>query len=210
MKKIFVLLLLVLSLGFVSCTSEINISLNQNGTIDVHFQGTSGIAFSTLIRSASGVNEGEVVFDTNEISYELAKNGFTAVNVNSKTGTDLSISMKDEAKTSSLYTSGVLTNDKNNLTAVLSAQKLLNFYNASDEELVTFLDMLLAPIFNNEVLSEAEYLDTIAVFYGEEAAKEIGESNFRIVLSAPDGRKSTHIIPMSKLLTLNETLILSL
>lgn len=209
MRKLAILLSVIFCMAFVSCTSEINITLKDNGSIDVEFNGVSGVAFSTLIKTASGVQDGEVVFDTREISYELAKNGFSNVKVNTKTGTDLSILMKDEGKKSSLYTSGVLTSDKQSLTAILSAKKLMDFYKASDEEIVTFLDMLLAPVFNNEIMSEDEYLETVAAFYGNEAAAEIGESNFKVTLTNPKGATSTHIIPMVKLLTINETMVLT-
>ena len=209
MKKFLLILIAIINFALIGCTSEIEIKLNQSGKIDVRFDGVSGVAFSTLIRSASGVQEGEVVFDTKEISYELGKNGFSEVKVNSKKGTDLSISMSDSAKKSSLYTSGVLTTDKSSITAVLSAKKLMDFYNASDDEIVSFLDMLLAPVFNDEILTENEYLETVAAFYGKAAADEIGESNFKITFITPDGKSTVHIIPMVKLLTLNETLFLS-
>lgn len=208
MKKILLLLSVIFTLALTSCTSEIEIKLNQAGKIDVRFNGVSGVAFSTLIRSASGVEDGDVVFDTKEIAYELGKNGFTDVTVLSKSGTDLTITMSDKDKKSSLYTSGVLETDKTAISATLSAKKLMNFYNASDDEIVTFLDMLLAPVFNDEVMSENEYIDTISAFYGKAAAKEIGESNFKITLVNSDGKSSVYIIPMVKLLTLNETLSL--
>lgn len=191
-----------------SCTSKINITLNKDGSIDVQFSGTSGIAFETLIKTASGVKEGEVVFNTNEIEYELGKNGFSNVKAISKTGMDLSISMSDKTKQSSLYKSDVLKTDKSSITATLSAKKLLDFYNSSDEEIVSFLDLLLAPVFNDEVLSETEYIETIAAFYGQAAADELAESSFNVTLVTPDGKTSSHVIPMVKLLTLNETLTL--
>ena len=78
-----------------SCTSKINITLNKDGSIDVQFSGSSGLAFETLIKTASGVKDGDVVFNTNEIEYELGKNGFSNVRVTSKSGTDLDIFMSD-------------------------------------------------------------------------------------------------------------------
>jgi len=212
-KKLSALLLMGLSLFSallsMSCTSEIIIKLNKDTSINVQFEGSSGLAFETLIKTASGVQEGEVVFDTNQIEYELGKNGFTNVRASSKNGTDLNILMQDKTKQSSLYKSQVLNTDKGVLTASLSAKKLLDFYNSSDEEIVSFLDLLLAPVFNEEVLSENEYIETIAAFYGQAAADEIAESNFKITLVNPDGKSSIHIIPMVKLLTLNETLLLN-
>ncbi|MBO4858422.1 MAG: hypothetical protein J5527_07900 [Treponema sp.] len=191
---------------FSGCTSEIGISLNKDGTIDVRFEGASGVAFATLIRSAAGVEEGDVVFDTREIIAELSKNSFSEVRAISKKGTDLIITMKDKQQTTPLFTSGVLKVKGGKLSATLSADRLLNFYKSSDEEIVSFLDMLLAPVFNDEVLSVVEYLDTIASFYGADAAKEIEESQFKITLKDADGTSRVFTIPMTTLLTLNEVI----
>lgn len=207
MKKHYLLFAgIIICSIFCGCTSEINISLKKDGGIDVSFNGSSGIAFATLIRSASGVQEGDVAFDTEEISSELTKNGFSDVNVVSKNGTDLSISMKDKSKKSTLFSSEVLQVNEGKIGASLSAEKLLNFYKSSDEEIVTFLDMLLAPIFNDEVLTELEYIDTVASFYGNDAANEIKDSDFKITLTDVSGNTKTFMIPMVKLLTLNEVL----
>ena len=207
MKKIlFPLIVLICSILFFSCTSEIGVSLNKDGSVDVRFEGVSGVAFATLIRSAAGVEEGDVVFDTREITTELTKNNFSSVNVVSKKGTDLSITMKDLQKKSPLFTSGVASVNEGKLFATLSADRLLNFYNASDEEVVSFLDMLLAPVFNDEVLSIDDYLDTIASFYGKEAADEINASNFKITLTNADGTSRVFTIPIAKLLTINEVI----
>ena len=198
--------LLLCGVLFSSCTSEVGISLNKDGTVDVRFEGASGVAFATLIRSAAGVEEGDVVFDTREITSELSKNNFSEVKAVSKKGTDLTISMKDSQKKTPLFTSGVVNVKDGKLLATLSADRLLNFYKSSDEEIVSFLDMLLAPVFNDEILSIEEYLDTVASFYGKEAAKEIEESNFKITLTDADGASRDFLIPMAKLLTLNEVI----
>ena len=66
--------------------------------------------------------------------------------------------------------------------------------------------MLLAPVFNDEVLSIDEYLDTIASFYGKEAADEIKASDFKITLTNADGTARVFTIPIAKLLTINEVI----
>lgn len=210
MKKNFLFLFTVvffLLCGFLTgCTSEINISLSKDGVVEVGFNGASGIAFATLIRSVNGVEEGDVVFDVNEITKELEKNNFTDVKAVSKKGTDLSILMKDKDRKSPLFTANVLSIEETKISAVLSADRLLAFYQASDDEIITFLDMLLAPVFNDEVLSVDEYIETIASFYGDDAANEIKESDFKITLTDADNNSKVFTIPMANLLTLNETL----
>ena len=211
-----------LSIAFIfcaaSCTSEVTVTAKDNGSVEITFNGVAGKAVSQLINSASGIdpnagaasgaeNAGEqvVVFDTDQISYELAKNGFSDVKVESKNGFDLNIKMNDSVsgtKKSVLFTSGLLKLQKGKLSASLSPKKLCDFYNSSDDEIVQFLDLLLAPVFNDEIMDESEYLDTIGSFYGDSVAKEIEETNFKITLVNTDGKSSVKVIPLATLLSL--------
>lgn len=208
----------IMTFCMAGCTSEVTVTAKENGSVEITFNGEAGNAFSKLINSASGIdaagleNGGEqvVVFDIKQIAYELAKNGFSDVKVESKNGFDLNIKMNDSvqgssagsAKKSVLFTSGLLKLQKGKLSVSLSPKKLCDFYNASDEEIVQFLDLLLAPVFNDEVMSEDEYLDTIGSFYGDSVSKEIQETNFKITLVNTDGKSSVQVIPLATLLSL--------
>lgn len=209
-KLLFAAVLLVSVCAFSSCTSEIDLELMQNGEVAVKFNGVSGVAFETLIKSAMGLSDAEntsIIFDTKEISYEMAKNGFENVKATSNKGTDLAITMEDKTHKSTLFTSGVAAILNNKLKATLSAKNLKSFYSKADDQTVQFLDILLSPVFNDEVMSEEEYLEVISSFYGEEVAEEIRTSNFRVTLRNPDGSKSVQNISISKLLTLNEIIV---
>lgn len=218
-KKFFyaaaILIALAVSVCFTGCTSQITLELKKDGSIDIAFSGSAGKAFAAMIRSASGMSAAEnsdssagVIFDTDEIEYELAKNGFTNVKAVSKTGTDLSITMTDRNRKSALFKSEVVSVEKGKLTASLTPQKLVKFYNNSDSQTTMFLDMLLSPVFNDEKMSEEEYLEVLASFYGQEIADEIKDAEFRIELINPDGTKTVHTIGIAKLLCLDEVIYL--
>ena len=197
--------------AFASCTTEITLELKKDGSVDVDFSGTAGNAFTALITSASGMSDTKdaspsVIFDTKQIEYEMSSNGFSKVKVASKKGTDLAVTMTDKNGKSALFTSEVVKVENGKLTASLSPQTLVKFYKTADSQTVQFLDMLLAPIFNDEQMSEEEYLEVLASFYGEEIAQEMKNSSFRITLKNPDGTQTVQNIKFVKLLTLNETL----
>ena len=194
-----------------SCTSEISLELKKDGSVDVQFSGVAGTAFATMINSVSGMSgngsaTGTVIFDTKEIEYEMSSNGFSQVKAVSKKGADLTVTMTDKNGKSALFTSGVVSVKDGKLNASLSPQSLVKFYKAADSQTVMFLDMLLAPIFNDEVMTQEEYLEVLASFYGDEIADEMKNSNFRITLKNPDGTKTVQNIGFTKLLTLNEVL----
>ena len=193
------------------CTSEITLELKKDGSVDVQFNGVAGTAFATMINSVSGMSgngsgTGTVIFDTKEIEYEMSSNGFSQVKASSKKGSDLTVTMTDKNGKSALFTSGVVSVKDGKLNASLSPQSLVKFYKAADSQTVMFLDMLLAPIFNDEVMTQEEYLEVLASFYGEEIAEEMKNSSFRITLKNPDGTKTVQNIGFTKLLTLNEVI----
>lgn len=193
---------------FASCTSEITLELKKDGSVEVEFSGTAGNAFATLIKSAVGMSEtadsGSVIFDTKEIEYEMGTNGFSNIKAVSKKGTDLTVSMTDKNRKSALFTSGVVSIENGKLSASLSPQNLVKFYKSADSQTVMFLDMLLAPVFNDEKMSQEEYSEVLEAFYGEEIAKEMKDSRFRITLKNPDGTQTLQSIPFIKILTLDE------
>ena len=194
-----------------SCTSEITLELKKDGSVNVEFSGAAGNAFAALINSASGMSSenassGSVIFDTNEIEYEMGANGFSKVKAVSKKGADLTIAMTDKNQKSALFTSDVVKIEKGKLTATLSPENLVKFYNAADSQTVQFLDMLLAPIFNDEQMTDEEYTEVLASFYGDQIAQEMNSSSFRITLKNPDGSQVVQTIPFVKLLTLDEVI----
>ena len=199
------LILLVISL-LTSCTTEITLAVQKDDSVNIQFEGGAGQAFSKMIASATGLNgsaagEGsDLLIDTDSVSYELAKAGFSDVKVNQKKGGAVSVSMSDKKQTSYIFTSNIIKSNKGKLSAVITRKSLEDFYNSSDEQTRMILDLFLAPVFNNEEMSESEYLEMVASFYGTAAAKEVAESFVKINLISKDGTKETLNIPLSQLL----------
>ena len=195
------------TLLFAGCTSEIELELNKNGSVDVKFNGIAGNAFVALINAGLGTDASDkVIFNTKDIEYEMAGNGFSNTKAVSNNGTDLSVTMTDKNGKSALFTSGVVSAKDDKLSATLSPQSLKKFYDSADSQTVMFLDMLLSPVFNDEIMTQEEYLEVLASFYGDEIADEIKDSSFRITLKNADGTKTVQTINFAKLLTLNEVI----
>ena len=209
MKGIFRLTLAVFSLFFISCTTEVTLTLKQDNSVDILFEGGAGDAFSKMISSAAGMSasaasqapaENDFLIDADSVSYELAKAGFSDVKVNQKKGGAISISMCDKKQTSYIFTSGIVKNEKGSLKAAVSKKSLVDFYEAADEQTRMILDLFLAPVFNGENMQEAEYIQMVGAFYGENAAKEVNQSVIKINLISKDGKKETIIYPLSQIM----------
>ena len=186
-----------------SCTTEVTLTLQKDDTVAVSFEGGAGKAFAKMISSAAGISgeaDNQLLIDTAAVSYELAKAGFSDVNVNQKNEGTVFISMKDIKQSSYLFTSKIVKAEKGRLIAAISRKSLEDFYSSSDEQTRMILDLFLAPVFNEEEMTEEEYIEMVGSFYGDEAGKEVGESLVKINLIAKDGTKETIIIPLSQLL----------
>ncbi len=203
MRKLLFLFLILTAGLFFSCSTEVTLTLQEDDSLDIRFEGGAGAAFARMISSAAGMSSGEedgLVIDTASVSYELARAGFSDVKVNQKKGGAVSISMQDKKQTSYLFTSKIIKSEKNKIIASITRKSLEDFYSFADEQTRMILDLFLAPVFNDENMSEAEYLEMLASFYGEGAAKEVEESLVIINLVDKEGKKETLRLPLIQLM----------
>ena len=198
--------LIFFSFIFLSCTTEVTLTVKADDSVDIQFEGGAGAAFTKMISSAAGAGSGadaasaaDLLIDADTVSYELAKAGFSAVKVNQKKGGAVNISMNDKKQSSYIFTSGIIKSQKGKLAAAISRKSLEDFYTSADEQTRMTLDLFLAPVFNSEEMSEAEYLEMVGSFYGSAAAKEVGESLVTINLISKDGSKQILKYPLSQI-----------
>lgn len=209
-KVVFSILILFCLSVFSGCTADVKLELKKDGNVQVSFKGGAGQAFTKMIQAATGTGGPGAdleIYDTNEIAMELAKSGFSNVQVNSNKA-DITVSMTENTGKSFLFTSGILKKTKEELSTELTPKSLSAFYSTADEQIVMILDLLLAPVFNDETMTQEEYLEILASFYGEGIAKELKESTIKITLVNVNGKKVNQTIPLAKLLCLDETISL--
>ncbi len=187
---------------FASCSVNVTVQANKNGSVDVKFAAGAGEAFSKMIESASGQTSDEYI-DKNQILYELAKGGFSNVNIPSATASNFEVNLTDSEKKSYLFTTGIFSEEKGDLKVSLTGEKLKKFYDSADEQTKMVLDILLVPVFNDEEMSESEYLEMIGTVYGADVQKELQNSVVNLSLINVDGKKINKKIPMAEILTLN-------
>ncbi len=202
--KIFLLTTILFSIiCFASCTTEVTLTLKQDDSLDIRFEGGAGQAFAKMISSAAGMgasSDADFLIDSDSVSFELAKAGFSNVKVNQKKGGAVSIAMTDKNQSSYLFTSKIIKAEKGKLSTAISRKSLEDFYNYSDEQTRMILDLFLAPVFNNEEMSKDEYLEMVGAFYGQAAAGEVKQSIVIINLISKDGSRQTLRYPLSQIL----------
>ena len=205
-KAIRSFFILIFAALFMSCQTEITLTLRQDDSVDIRFEGESGETFTKLINSAAGlgaedssVSTSDLLIDPQSVSYELAKAGFSDIVINQKKGGAVSISMCDKKQTSYIFSSKIIKAEKGKLITAITRKSLEDFYKASDEQTRMILDLFLAPVFNDEEMSEDEYLEMVGAFYGEGTATEVSQSFVKINLISKDGSKETLNLPLTQL-----------
>lgn len=201
-KSIFLLILFsIFSFSIITgCSAELNITSNDN-SIEINFNGKSGQAFEKMIQAATGLDSSNtVLFDSNEIRAALEKAGFSKIQINEQRGANLNISFLISDKNSFVFTSGLITQNNGNVQVNLNPITLKLFYDKAPSQITDLLDLMLSPVFNDEKMSEEEYIETISSFYGQESGLELQESEIKITLTGKDKKKQLQKIKLSKLL----------
>lgn len=208
MKIFFKVLMIFCVLLFFSCSAEITFEAKKDGTVKISYAGDfSGefLQFMMMNQNSenSEVNSGDLEnaeIDRQVLKESLENSGFENVQIVSTKLKNLVITMEDKSQKSALFKTKLLKMQNGMITVDFSYENLQKFYDSADEQLQSDLDLLLAPVFNDEKMSDTEYLETVAAFYGEKMAVELAESFVSLVVLNADGKKQIQKISIPKLL----------
>ena len=125
-------ILLIISIFLVSCTTEVTLTVKSDDSVDIRFEGGAGDAFTKMISSAAGVNSDANIIDADAVSYELAKAGFSNVKVEQNKDKVVFINMSDKKQDSYIFTSGIIKSEKG---------KLEDFYAKGDKVKAKVMDV---------------------------------------------------------------------
>ena len=205
--KIFKISIIFSVFLFFSCSAEITLEAKKDGGVKISYAGDfSGEFLQFLINQDDGNDETDfdnlenAEIDVQVLKESLKNSGFENVQIISGKLKNLLIIMEDKSQKSDLFYSKLLKIQNGTISVDFSYENLKNFYENADEQLQSDLDLLLAPVFNDEKMSETEYLETIAAFYGEKMAGELAESFVRLIVINADGKKQVQNISIPKLL----------
>lgn len=169
--KIFKVLIIFSVFLFFSCSAEITLEAKKDGGVKISYAGDfSGEFLQFLINQDDGNDESDfdnlenAEIDVHVLKESLKNSGFENVQIISGKLKNLLITMEDKSQKSALFYSKLLKIQNGTISVDFSYENLKNFYENADEQLQSDLDLLLAPVFNDEKMSETEYLETIAAF----------------------------------------------
>ena len=192
---------------FFSCSAEIVFEVKKDGNVKISYDGDLSGDFLQFLINQNGKNTeldlGNIEnteLDAEVLTESLKNSGFENVQILSGKLKNILITMEDKSQKSVLFYSKLLKMQNGSLSVDFSYENLRNFYENADEQLQSDLDLLLAPVFNDEKMTETEYLETIATFYGEKMASELAESFISLIVINIDGKQQVQKISIPKIL----------
>ena len=192
---------------FFSCSAEIVFEVKKDGNVKISYDGDLSGDFLQFLINQNGKNTeldlGNIEnteLDAEVLTESLKISGFENVQILSGKLKNILITMEDKSQKSVLFYSKLLKMQNGSLSVDFSYENLRNFYENADEQLQSDLDLLLAPVFNDEKMTETEYLEIIATFYGEKMASELAESFISLIVINIDGKQQVQKISIPKIL----------
>ena len=207
MKFLFKILMFFSVFLFFSCSAEIVFEVKKDGNVKISYDGDLSGDFLQFLINQNGKNTeldlGNIEnaeLDVEVLTESLKNSGFENVQILSGKLKNILITMEDKSQKSVLFYSKLLKMQNGSLSVDFSYENLRNFYENADEQLQSDLDLLLAPVFNDEKMTETEYLETIATFYGEKMASDLAESFISLIVINIDGKQQVQKISIPKIL----------
>lgn len=192
---------------FFSCSAEIVFEVKKDGNVKISYDGDLSGDFLQFLINQNGKNTEldlenieNTELDVEVLTESLKNSGFENVQILSGKLKNILITMEDKSQKSVLFYSKLLKMQNGSLSVDFSYENLRNFYENADEQLQSDLDLLLAPVFNDEKMTETEYLEIIATFYGEKMASELAESFISLIVINIDGKQQVQKISIPKIL----------
>lgn len=206
---------------FTGCPLEITItsnSLHQDST-SCYLNTTAEKPVLELVASfddSADINNVRI-FDTLEIEKSLLNCGFTAPEAKSfkPNSTSEKLSIQAAASNEKLpfikkyFTKQQTISSFDRLEITLSPEILQNLITNQNSIIQKYADLLMAPCFTGEELSETEYKELVASLYGNEIAEELLRGKVKIIMR--DGLTKQRIdqlpyieIPLIEILTLQK------
>ncbi len=206
MKKLFFLILFAVSVFLCSCKNELKIKLSDSG-ISFAYSVSCGKAFVETMQSLTGEYD-ENIFSKEDINSFFESAGFKNLKVQilGKESFQIQGNLAPDG-TDALSKAGFLSFGKDFLKMSVSAEKLKLFYADLPDDLKAYIDMLMAPSFTGEEMTNEDYTGLVETVYGTELAQELKTSQIVLYLEIEGKSSKKFSISLVNFLNMIGTLV---
>ena len=182
MKKIFFSLsIFVLTFALLSCSPSLNILMKENNSTELNFSITNTESFYSNFSAFMDFSE-EDFYNKDSLKLSLEDLGFTDIFIQTDKNTDIKINGQIDNQNfidTENPLSTLISINEDNFTITINPTNIIEIL-CTIPEITDYLDLLMAPIYTGEELSETEYLELFASVYGESFAQDFEKTNLCI------------------------------
>ncbi len=197
MKNIFFIVCAIFL--FISCTPKIAVKVDKNSNIVAEIDIKPTLATKKLIKSFSGFAEGSSsASEEVNIQNEKTKDGVEIIKFKKTASLEVEAIMKFPPSHDALSSIFELNQKEKKLICSLNRQKLKSFFDNLSQQDKEYIELLMAPSFQDEKMSEDEYIQIISNAYGNTIANELKNSSVLLEFKLPNKIKNLSITPKSE------------
>lgn len=189
-KNLLVALFCSVILFLTSCKSQIKITFSKNACT-VKYSTKLGKALFDTFYAFAGETESERIFDTEQFKQIFSEGGLKNVSAESKVIDEISIQGDIDGNNGDFISGSSIiksSNNGKNVEIEFSRNNLLKMYDNMPSIMRSYIDLFMAPVFNEEEMSNEEYLELISSVYGQILADEIKTSTVDFIVVLSDGK----------------------
>lgn len=176
---------------FDSCAPKAVLTVRPDGSGSANFSEDMTDQAEKVVRRFTGAKSD--LFDKQAITDSLSRAGVKVDSVTFPTpsGMRLALSL---GNVDGLPGSAVSCSPKNRtLTVTLSRETVHEALTGMPASMNDYIDLLMAPAFTGETLTQAEYIDVVRSAYGKTIADELLKSDFTLAVHCPSSVKQLKI-----------------
>lgn len=198
-----------------SCTPVLEIDAKSDGGYNVSYSVKFGNFFLDTIYSMTGMERGSYIFDAREFQSQFSAAGIKNVSVVLPSSDAIQLSAPLSPGGADVFAAMNLISRKNSagrntMTLELSRKTLGEIYDAFPDMARSYIDLFMAPVFTGDAMTKGEYIELVAMVYGQQLADEIALAKLSLTLSPPNKKgKKQFAIPLVDLLVADSPFVFS-
>lgn len=180
-----------LMLLLASCSPRAILTVTNDGAGNAAFDTDMSTTAENVVRRFTGAEAN--LFDGEEIKASLSRAEIKVDSVTFPKQSSIALALSFPKLDGLLEKSVAFSKTGRSMTISISADSLRAAMGVMPASVNDYLDLLMAPVFTGEKLTQAEYVDVIRSAYGKTLADELEKSAFTLTVRCPEPIKSAKI-----------------
>lgn len=191
MKKIVrVSLVLISILVLVSCSPKISIVIKQDNSVNMGIEIDTGKTVESTIRALGGLDSENPLFESEMVIDSFSSAGLLVNEIKYPSTAGIKINASSPSLQDALSAAPEIIKQDNSekghlIEIVLNKKNLKDIIGFMPQDSMDYIDLLMAPSFTDEQMTQNEYLELIGIVYGKKLEDEMREAVLELAVKIP-------------------------